>query len=303
MPLRSMPWATTTATSPPTVPVLHGGVFEVGRRFFEKRFQKVRFSDSRSVATGIAAAYYETAPEVLAPLRVVPLPPSPPFVGSRPRRPVLPRPTARRLGRGQPAGPGRAAGIEQLMLANSWPAISLLTSGSLAQRRSAMTQMRAAERLLPGVTTVVPINPPTIGKRLRVTARTVGRRVPAAVRLMKATRRRLNRRACLGPSLVRPRRSRSFLSDLCTWRVRNSDEERGGAVLLWSPPDREAGPVRPARTGGCRLAERERALTPPYGGVFVPRTRVMDADDVQRADQADGPRDHRAQPRARRAWC
>ena len=31
------------------------------------------------------------------------------------------------------------------------------------------------------------------------------------------------------------------------------------------------------------MAERERRQTPPYGGVFVPRTRVMDADDTQRA--------------------
>ncbi|HEX3426738.1 MAG TPA: bifunctional pyr operon transcriptional regulator/uracil phosphoribosyltransferase PyrR [Acidimicrobiales bacterium] len=31
------------------------------------------------------------------------------------------------------------------------------------------------------------------------------------------------------------------------------------------------------------MAERERALTPPYGGVFVPRTKVMDPDDVKRA--------------------
>jgi pyrimidine operon attenuation protein/uracil phosphoribosyltransferase len=31
------------------------------------------------------------------------------------------------------------------------------------------------------------------------------------------------------------------------------------------------------------LAKRERALTPPYGGVFVARTTVMDADDVRRA--------------------
>jgi pyrimidine operon attenuation protein / uracil phosphoribosyltransferase len=31
------------------------------------------------------------------------------------------------------------------------------------------------------------------------------------------------------------------------------------------------------------LAERERRTTPPYGGVFVPRTQVMDADDVRRA--------------------
>ena len=31
------------------------------------------------------------------------------------------------------------------------------------------------------------------------------------------------------------------------------------------------------------MAERERRITPPYGGVFVARTRVMSADDVQRA--------------------
>jgi pyrimidine operon attenuation protein/uracil phosphoribosyltransferase len=31
------------------------------------------------------------------------------------------------------------------------------------------------------------------------------------------------------------------------------------------------------------MAERERRTTPPYGGVFVPRTRVLDADDVRRA--------------------
>ena len=31
------------------------------------------------------------------------------------------------------------------------------------------------------------------------------------------------------------------------------------------------------------MAERERRLTPPYGGVFVARTRVMTADDMQRA--------------------
>jgi pyrimidine operon attenuation protein/uracil phosphoribosyltransferase len=31
------------------------------------------------------------------------------------------------------------------------------------------------------------------------------------------------------------------------------------------------------------LAERERRSTPPYGGVFVARSQVMDADDVRRA--------------------
>jgi len=31
------------------------------------------------------------------------------------------------------------------------------------------------------------------------------------------------------------------------------------------------------------VAERERRTTPPYGGVFVPRTRIMDAEAVRRA--------------------
>ena len=31
------------------------------------------------------------------------------------------------------------------------------------------------------------------------------------------------------------------------------------------------------------MAERERRLTPPYGGVFVARTQVMSADDIARA--------------------
>ena len=31
------------------------------------------------------------------------------------------------------------------------------------------------------------------------------------------------------------------------------------------------------------MAERERRSTPPYGGVFVARSQVMDADDVRRA--------------------
>ena len=31
------------------------------------------------------------------------------------------------------------------------------------------------------------------------------------------------------------------------------------------------------------MAERERRSTPPYGGVFVARSQVMDGDDVRRA--------------------
>src|SRR5207244_820264 len=34
---------------------------------------------------------------------------------------------------------------------------------------------------------------------------------------------------------------------------------------------------------GVSVAERERSATPPYGGVFVARSQVMDADDLRRA--------------------
>src|SRR4051812_41073317 len=63
------------------------------------------------------------------------------------------------------------------------------------------------------------------------------------------------------------------------WKVRNPV-----TTLLGCPPDREVGPVRPVRTERTtNVAERERRLTPPYGGVFVARTRVMSAADMQRA--------------------
>lgn len=37
------------------------------------------------------------------------------------------------------------------------------------------------------------------------------------------------------------------------------------------------------RNKGRSMAERERRTTPPFGGVFVPRSHVMDAEDVARA--------------------
>ena len=58
----------------------------------------------------------------------------------------------------------------------------------------------------------------------------------------------------------------------------------GGGLVVPCPPDREGSPVRLLRTGRtCRVAERERRLTRPYGGVFIARSRVMDAEDIHRA--------------------
>src|SRR5206468_6205936 len=54
--------------------------------------------------------------------------------------------------------------------------------------------------------------------------------------------------------------------------------------LVESRPDREAGPERPRRTERLpHVAERERSLAPPYGGVFLPRAKVMSSDDLRRA--------------------
>ena len=47
------------------------------------------------------------------------------------------------------------------------------------------------------------------------------------------------------------------------------------------------------------MAERERRLTPPRGGVFVPRVQVLSARGRPAGTDPDRPRDHRAQPRSR----
>ena len=52
---------------------------------------------------------------------------------------------------------------------------------------------------------------------------------------------------------------------------------------LGCTPDREASSERLVRTGGNVVADRERRMTPPYGGVFVARTTVLDAAQVRRA--------------------
>src|SRR5690606_2879037 len=64
------------------------------------------------------------------------------------------------------------------------------------------------------------------------------------------------------------------------------DARGSGGPLLACGPDREAGPARPVRADDGEVpavAERERRSTPPFGGVFVARTQVLDADDVRRA--------------------
>src|SRR5690606_42110256 len=64
------------------------------------------------------------------------------------------------------------------------------------------------------------------------------------------------------------------------------DARGSGWPLLACGPDREAGPARPVRADDGEVpavAERERRCTPPFGGVFVARTQVLDADDVRRA--------------------
>ncbi len=57
-----------------------------------------------------------------------------------------------------------------------------------------------------------------------------------------------------------------------------------GSNCYRAPPTVKQGPVRPERTGRTTpVAERERRLTPPYGGVFVSQSQVMDGDDIRRA--------------------
>ena len=59
-------------------------------------------------------------------------------------------------------------------------------------------------------------------------------------------------------------------------RIRMSRAGDRGPVVP-SPPDRQGSPVRLLRTGRTLpMAERERRMTRPYGGVFIARSQVMD---------------------------
>ena len=92
----------------------------------------------------------------------------------------------------------------------------------------------------------------------------------------------------------RPRRSGSEIGK------RTGRAAAGGQrPVLWSGSDREAGPVRPVRTGGA-VAERERSHTRPLGGVFVPHSQVLSRRRRPAGPHPHGPRGGRAQRRPRR---
>jgi len=66
-------------------------------------------------------------------------------------------------------------------------------------------------------------------------------------------------------------------------RPRFGDGACFGVGRLGCVSDRQVGPVRPIRTGRKCVAERERRLAPPFGGVFVARSQVLDSDQITRS--------------------
>jgi hypothetical protein len=173
--------------------VLHGGVFELGRRYYESCFACVKFESSREAADGIADAFSERSSSVLAPLRA--------WHRYRQKNPIKGMDFVdmfyldqRRGGWGASNQQAQDAfGPEQVLVANSWMAIGLLMSPPLPARRTAEVQMQAIELLAPGITTLVPINPMTLGAKVRSTLVVIVARWPKVVKELRALRRWLRR--------------------------------------------------------------------------------------------------------------
>jgi hypothetical protein len=174
--------------------VLHGGVFELGRRYYENRLKSVKFAASREVAEGIASAFGESSRSVLAPLRA--------WYRYRRRYPIEGMDYVDLFYLDQRRGGWGAAnqqaqdsfGPDQVILANSWKAISLLMSTPANLRRKAVIQMRAAEILLPGITTIMAINPMGAKEKIKKTLVNVVSRYPFIYKSLQEVRKRLRAR-------------------------------------------------------------------------------------------------------------
>jgi hypothetical protein len=175
--------------------VLHGGVFELGRRYYENRFVSVNFANSRVAAKGIADAFGEKAKHVAAPLRT--------WHRYRQAHPIERMDfldmfylDQRRGGWGASNQQAQDAfGPDQVIIANSWRAIELLMSPPRTLRTSAAIQMGAAELLTPGIATAVPINPMNFMSKVRRMLVQLLMKWPAAARVIKTLVRNLQRHA------------------------------------------------------------------------------------------------------------
>ena len=170
--------------------IIHGMVLEVGRRFFARRLEPVDFRTSRSAADGLAGVYRLDLARAKAALRA--------WYLWRRAHPISDIDYVDAFYLDQRLG-GWMAALRQgrdafppdfCSPAGSWTCIDLLMSASPARRAEAAIQMRAMERLLPGVGKAVPINPVSLRTRTRKVLTAVARKTRVrrlARRLLKGT--------------------------------------------------------------------------------------------------------------------
>lgn len=138
---------------------LHGGCFEVGQRFYERRFESVRFESAESAIGDLGSCFADLGEVELASLQE--------WYLYRRANPIQGVDFIDAFYIDQRRGGWGAAnrqeedvfGFEWLIFANSWRFVDILLSASLEDRRNNSIQKRAMEILLPGIVGFEPINP------------------------------------------------------------------------------------------------------------------------------------------------
>lgn len=142
--------------------LLHGGAFEIGQRFYESKLSGVDFSDPIQAVNQIENEFYDKL-DHLSKTNLEN------WIRYRNQNPILNVDwidvfyiDQRRAAWG--ASNRQAEDIfefDWLVLANSWYVIERLLSPDVNDRRNNVLQKMTSEYLLPGITSVVPINPVT----------------------------------------------------------------------------------------------------------------------------------------------
>lgn len=139
--------------------VLHGGCFEIGRRYYDPSFRSVRTDDSQKLLTDLSSQFnISTKPETEA-LRS--------WIKYRMNNPIPGVDWVDLFYLDQRRGGWGAANRQEedvfnfdwLIFANSWRIIDIMLSAPQEDRKDENVQIGALEMLIPSITEDVPLNP------------------------------------------------------------------------------------------------------------------------------------------------
>lgn len=146
--------------------VLHGGCFEIGKRFYESKLKNVRFSNVEIAVNDIEKSFEKLDIKATGALKE--------WINHRSKYSLNNIDWIDAFYIDQRRGAWGSANrqaedcfkFDWLIIANSWSIINILLGISVEHRRNNMVQEAAMNYLLPGISTIEPINPISLKSRL-----------------------------------------------------------------------------------------------------------------------------------------